>query len=77
MSVMPEYSTPDDGASELNEWDFALARRRDGAPVDRVASGQQRLADAITNLENVRVDARIEETVRTMRGVLDRVARAS
>ncbi|MEL6769374.1 MAG: hypothetical protein AAFP17_19515 [Pseudomonadota bacterium] len=77
MSSMPEYGTPDDETPELTNRDFALARRRDNTPVDPIASGRQRLADAINDLETVRDDARIEEAIRTMRGVLDRLARAS
>ncbi|MEM8597750.1 MAG: hypothetical protein AAGF76_14935 [Pseudomonadota bacterium] len=68
---------PDDDTPELTEQDFALSRRADGRPVNPLAASRQHIIDAINDLETVRDDARVEEAVRTMRGVLDRLARAS
>ena len=67
----------DPDAPELTERDFRLARRRDGTPVNPLAAGRQHLAEAIADLEALHDDARIEEAVRTMREILDRLPRAS
>jgi len=54
MSKIPKYGTPDADSPEATPRDLALARRRDGTPVNPAAYARQVLNDLRVELDRVR-----------------------